>query len=133
MSEKFTMPKPDVEYILTYDAPIDFREAKGFLKRGTIVNNVTYNSEFGCMDYVVKETGLKQHTYYPWALAENTPENVERMKEEDAQQVIVNREEQKLIKLRRNVSTLMLREEFDPTKDKSVSDRVVQNLDRGII
>ena len=31
-------------------------------------------------DFVIKDTGELRHTYYPWILAENTPENIEKIK-----------------------------------------------------
>lgn len=62
-------PKDGMEYIHLNTEPIPF---------GSIVKNVIKldNDSF---DFINKDTGVKYHTNYGWALAENTPENVQRL------------------------------------------------------
>lgn len=81
----------DMEYIITYDMPsYEYLPGQGDKKTvfpaGTVVKDVKIERDprSGChlgYDFTAVETGQTGHTYYPWALAENTPENLQRLKE----------------------------------------------------
>ena len=81
-------PKPDMEYIIMNDIDYDYdfetSSYKQILKKGSIVTNVKLKkgkeNQFMGYDFVIKDTGELRHTYYPWILAENTPENIEKIK-----------------------------------------------------
>lgn len=93
-------PKP-IEYVLTYDVP-DIGDHVKATPKGSVVTDVS-RSKYGGYDYTVKSTGIRQTTYYPWALAENTPENIKQLevcweahKRRDEAQRIVRAESRKI-------------------------------------
>lgn len=91
-SEEYTAknlnPKPDMEYIIMNDIEYDYDSEtssyKKTIEKGSVVTNVKMKkgkeNQFMGYDFVVKDTAESRHTYYPWILAENTPENIEKIK-----------------------------------------------------
>jgi hypothetical protein len=73
-------PKSNMEYIYRLDmvwTPNKLGDKP--IKIGTIMTNVI-QLDNGSYEFTFKETGEILRTNYSWALAENTPENVERIK-----------------------------------------------------
>lgn len=99
-------PNPDMEYIYRLDKvwTPNKLESKP-IKIGTIVINVIQlknrSYEFTC-----KETGEILRVTYAWALAENTPENVERIKKFDAEYLKFKEHEKLINQLRLDIITL---------------------------
>lgn len=82
-------PKQGMEYIYRLDMAWYARSSPNYgtngygdfpMKEGTIMIDVVKldNNSF---DFTCKETGDRLHTNYGWALAENTKENRERIKQ----------------------------------------------------
>ena len=74
-------PKKGLEYIYLMDMMWEIGKLGNIpCEKGTIVTDVVklQNDSF---EFVVKESGKRFKTTYGFALAENTPENVERIKD----------------------------------------------------
>ena len=113
-------PKSEMEYIYRLDmvwTPNEFGDKP--IKIGTIMTNVIQldnrSYEFTC-----KETGEILRTNYAWALAENTPENIQRMKEYDEEYIKFKEYERKINHLRNNIITL--KERGEKRKEKDITD-----------
>lgn len=75
------------------------------VERYTVMVNVVKNDDES-FSFQSKETGVKYRTNYGWALAENTPENLERIRLSDEQDKIYSEHKRKAKKLRNEVITL---------------------------
>ena len=73
-------PKPDMEYIYRLDMTWKPDELQHYpITIGTIVNNVI-QLDNRSYEFTIKDTGEVFRTNYAWALAENTPENIKKIK-----------------------------------------------------
>lgn len=99
-------PNPDMEYIYRMDM-VWTPNVLGSkpMKIGTIVTNVIkkYNGSF---EFTNKETGELLCTNYGWSLAENTPENVKRIKDYEKEYAKFRKHELKIDSLRNSIVTL---------------------------
>ena len=81
---------------------------------GIIVTNVKYHpkgDEYGyTYSFTDKETGEARHTNYPWALMENTPENVELIRIWEEKYNELKKFEKECSKLKSNIHTLAFKE-----------------------
>jgi hypothetical protein len=101
-----SQPNPDMEYIYRMDMVWTPNELKDKpIKVGTIVNNVV-QLENKSYEFTNKETGELLRTNYAWALAENTPENVERIELYEKEYIEFKKHEKKINSLRNNITTL---------------------------
>lgn len=99
-------PKSDKEYIYRLDTtwtPNEFGEKP--IKIGTIVNNVIQRENFS-YEFTIKETGELCYTNYSWSLAENTPENIKKIKEYDREYKKFEEHEKYVNRLRNEIVTL---------------------------
>jgi hypothetical protein len=99
-------PKPDTEYIYMMDmvwTPNELGDKP--IKKGTIVTNVIQlkNKSY---EFLNKETGEVLRTNYAWALAENTTENIERIKIYEKEYIEFKKHEKNINSLRNNIITL---------------------------
>jgi len=99
-------PKVDIEYIYRMDMVwIPGKLEHKTIKIGTIVNN-TVQMENGSYQFNNKETGELLQTNYAWALAENTPENLEKIKRYDEEFIRFKEYEKFIQSLWDNIVTL---------------------------
>ena len=113
-------PKSDMEYIYRLDMVwIPNKLESKPIKIGTIMNNVIQR-ENGSYEFTCKETGERLQATYSWALAENTPENVERIKIYDDEYLKFKEYERKINSLRNNIITL--KERGEKRKEKDIAD-----------
>lgn len=112
--------KPDStkEYIIMMDIPLyegSGFEQSGTLPEGSIVNNVqaTKNSSerHTGYDFNVKGGDKIYHTNYPWVLALNSTENVEKINKYKAQSAIVEQAQVLQTHLRNQIETLAIKKE----------------------
>lgn len=99
-------PNPDMEYIYRMDmvwTPNSIHSKP--IKIGTIMNNVI-KKENGSFEFINKETGELLCTNYGWSLAENTPENIKRIKDYEKEYVKFRKHELKIYSLRDSIITL---------------------------
>lgn len=100
------VPNPNMEYfyrmeiVWTSDSLINKK-----IKHGTIVNNVI-QLENGGYQFTNKETGEILRTNYGWALAENTPENLEKIKKFDDEKLKFHEHKKLIEALLPNIDTL---------------------------
>ena len=118
ISEEYTAknlnPKPDMEYIIMndieYDYDVEASSYKKTIEKGSVVTNVKMKkgkeNQFMGYDFVVKDTAESRHTYYPWILAENTPENIEKIKNYREEYKKFELLEQHINSLRNEIDTL---------------------------
>ena len=82
-------PTPGMEYIIVNDLPKTIlkngKRIDTMLHQDTVVTDVvrktTSRGQPDGYTFTIKETGVKMHTNYPSALAENTPENLAKLEE----------------------------------------------------
>ena len=113
-------PKSDMEYIYRLDmvwTPNKLGDKP--IKIGTLMTNVI-QLDNGSYEFTCKETGEILRTNYSWALAENTPENVERIKIYDDEYLKFKEYERKINSLRNNIITL--KERGEKRKEKDITD-----------
>jgi hypothetical protein len=115
-------PKSDMEYIYRLDmvwTPNELGDKP--IKKGTIVTNVVQlkNKSY---EFLNKETGEVLKTNYAWALAENTPENVERIEiyEKEYKKF---KEHEKLINSLR-IEIITLKSEGEKRKENDITDEL---------
>lgn len=99
-------PNPDMEYIYRHDMvwiPNSLKSVR--IKLNTIVNNVV-RLDNGGYEFTIKETGERYSCNYGWAFAENTPENVRKLKKLDKAKEKLNRQDKKVDEMLNNVKTL---------------------------
>jgi len=112
------IPKSDMEYIYRLDMVWKPNELESKpIKIGTIMTNVIQLNN-GSYEFTCKETGERLCATYSWALAENTPENVERIKIYDDEYLKFKEHERKINSLRNNIITL----KEHGKKEKDVTD-----------
>jgi len=113
-------PKSDMEYIYRLDMVWKPNELESKpIKIGTIMTNVIQLNN-GSYEFTCKETGERLCATYSWALAENTPENVERIKIYDDEYLKFKEHERKINSLRNNIITL--KERGEKRKEKDITD-----------
>ena len=106
-SRKFREIKP-IEYIYLLDKTWKPGKIGSVpFEYGTIVVNVRHDQDKDFM-FESKETGATFCTYYDWALVENTPENVELLRQLEEQKQIVKAEELKLENIRKQIKSLKI-------------------------
>jgi len=113
-------PKSNIEYIYRLDmvwTPKLLGDKP--IKIGTLMTNVI-QLDNGSYEFTCKETGEILRTNYSWALAENTPENVERIKIYDDEYLKFKEYERKINSLRNNIITL--KERGEKRKEKDITD-----------
>lgn len=106
IDENNKKPNPNIEYIYRHDMvwlPNSLKAIK--IKINTIVNNVVILDN-GSYEFTVKETGEKYRCNYGWAFAENTPENIKKLKVLDKAKAKLKRQDKKVDKLINDVKTL---------------------------
>ncbi len=99
-------PNPNMEYIYLMDIiwnPNKLEEKT--IKYGTIMKNVK-RLENGSYEFQSKETNEIFCTNYSWSLAENTTENIERIKEYNKKNKKLQRYKKYVDTLRKNIKTL---------------------------
>lgn len=113
-------PKSDMEYIYRLDMVWIPNKLEGkSIKIGTIMTNVI-QLDNGSYEFTCKETGERLQASYSWALAENTLENVERIKIYDDEYLKFKEYERKINSLRNNIITL--KECGEKRKEKDITD-----------
>lgn len=113
-------PKSDMEYIYRLDMVWKPNELESKpIKIGTIMTNVI-QLDNGSYEFTCKETGERLCATYSWALAENTPENVERIKIYDDEYLKFKEHERKINSLRNNI--ISLKERGKKRKEKDITD-----------
>ena len=100
------IPNPDMEYIYRFDMiwNPDILETKS-IKIGTIVTNVKQQPNKS-YHFIIKDTGELCCTNYAWSLAENTPENIERIEKYELENEIFEEHKVYIDTLRDNIITL---------------------------
>lgn len=99
-------PNSELEYIYLLDEVWIPNQLGGKpIKRGTIVKNVI-QLDNNSYEFINKETGETLRTNYAWSLAENTPENVLRIKKYDEEYLKFKEHEKFINKLRKEIITL---------------------------
>lgn len=103
-------PKVGMEYIYRLDmvwTPGKMESKQ--IKVGTIMTNVEHLDN-GYFKFINKETGEQLRCNYGWALAENTPENIEKIKIYEKEFIKFEEAERNIEALRNNIVTLKSKE-----------------------
>jgi hypothetical protein len=106
IGENKGIPKPDMEYIYMMDmvwTPNVLGDKP--IKIGTIMVDVI-QLENRSYEFTCKETGERLRSNYAWSLAENTPENVKRIKFYNKEYIKFKKHEKKIKYLRNDIFTL---------------------------
>ena len=107
--EKGNKPNSNLEYFILRDLihyGDHFQDDPVTIKEGTIVINVEQAKGKLGYYFIVKETGLKVETNYPWALAEYTEENYKKYEEYKEKEKIALETEKERIKFLKRIKTL---------------------------
>lgn len=109
--DKGNKPKKEMEYIYRLDTVWVLKGLDSTpVKKGIIVTDVIQN-ESGRYEFTIKKTGVRCSSTYSWAFAENTKENVRRIKVYEKGNKKLEALEKACQKLRNRIITLKPKKE----------------------
>mgnify|MGYP006921279951 CR=1 FL=1 len=97
-------PKIGLEYIYRLDIAWN-ENGEVPIKIGTIVTDVIQSDNYG-YEFTNKENNQRLSSNYGWSLAENTKENVKKIKKYEREYVRFEKHKKEIGLLRKNIDTL---------------------------